>query len=270
MRHMKSFARFLAVMATVVLAVNAQAQFSLTGTTYSQNFDSLGSAGTSLSGLTGWAAGTNATDQTAGGDLNGKVQGAIQAAAALTVGTGSGTAGANYNFGSTGSGDRALGSLGSASKTRLTEFELVNNTGLTISDLTISYTGEEWRLGKTGNDTSTSQPDTLSFAYSVNGTAFTLAGSSFNFVSPTTSGTVGALDGNVNHTTGLGGTLSGVNIANGATFYLRWIDPDSSGSDNGLAIDDLSLTATVVPEPSTFLMVGAGLAGLLAIRRRRS
>jgi hypothetical protein len=255
-------------MAVAVLAVNAQAQFSLTGTTYNQNFDSLGSAGTSLAGLTGWAAGTNPPTQSASGDASGKVQGAIQNVPTLLVGTGSDNTGGNYNFGSTGSGERALGSLGSASKTRLTEFEFVNNTGKTISDLAISYTGEEWRLGKTGNDTSTSQPDTLSFAYSVNGTAFTLAGSSFNFVSPTTSGTVGALDGNVNHTTNLGGTLTGINIANNATFYLRWIDPDSTGSDNGLAIDDVALTA--IPEPSTFLMVGAGLIGLLAIRRRRS
>jgi len=260
------------VVATGIFAVSqASAQYSLTGTSYSQNFDQLGSAGTSLSLITGdgWYAGTNGTKQTATGDAYGQVNGALQSVAPLLVGTGSGNTGGNYNFGATSASDRALGSLASASLTRLTEFRFVNNTGLTISDLTINYTGEEWRLGKTGNDTSTGNPDTMFVYYSFDGSTFTAAGSSFNFVSPTTSGTTGALDGNANSVTGIGGTLSGINIANGATFYVRWVDPDSSGSDNGLAIDNFSLTAAI-PEPSTILLVGMGLIGLLTVRRRRS
>ena len=260
----------LGIVAALALAtLQASAQFSLTGTSYTQDFDSLGSAGTDLSPLTGWVAGTNQPPQSASGDLNARTNGVITSQA-LVVTDGATTSGFNYNVGTTGSGERAVGAIGSSLKTRLTEFSFINNTGVTITDLTISYTGEQWRLGKTGPDAGSGLPDTMLFAYGTDGITFTVAGSSFNFVSPTTAGTVGPLDGNLaaNRTTGLGGTLTGVNIANGATFYLRWIDPDSAGSDNLLAIDDFSLTATLIPEPSTMMLVGFGLLGMLALRRR--
>src|SRR5689334_6261471 len=38
-------------------------------------------------------------------------------------------------------------------------------------------------------------------------------------------------------------TLSSLNIAAGATFFIRWIDTDATGADDGLAIDDFSITS---------------------------
>jgi len=38
-------------------------------------------------------------------------------------------------------------------------------------------------------------------------------------------------------------TITGLNIANGATFYLRWSDFNATGSDDGLGIDDFSIEA---------------------------
>ena len=38
-----------------------------------------------------------------------------------------------------------------------------------------------------------------------------------------------------------------LSIANGATFWIRWNDIDATGADDGLAVDDFSLTPNAVP-----------------------
>ena len=53
--------------------------------------------------------------------------------------------------------------------------------------------------------------------------------------------------------------------------FLRWFDPNDSGNDHGLSIDDLSVSFTVtpVPEPREYAAVAAlGLLGFAAYRRR--
>jgi hypothetical protein len=88
-------------------------------------------------------------------------------------------------------------------------------------------------------------------------------------------GSAATLNGNLAaNRLAIGSTVSGLSIANNATFGIRWIDVDVSGSEDGLAIDDLSLSTTtaqsVVPEPATWAMFigGFGLVGG-ALRRRR-
>src|SRR4051812_24551029 len=81
-------------LAAAVLAVganSAHAAFSVTTSTYSQNFDDLGSAGTSTGALDG-PGGTTWSVGTGTGVLTSPTQ-------TVTVSTGTGTAGANYNFG---------------------------------------------------------------------------------------------------------------------------------------------------------------------------
>ena len=253
---MKTAVKFtLGLVAALALTISqAQAQFSLT-TTYTQNFDSMGTTGTTAP--TGWFVGTGVTN------------GALTATTIL-VGTGSGTTGGNYNFGSNGvnlATDRALGSLGSGSTARLTEFRFTNNTGLTIDSLTISWTGEQYRVGGTA-----AVDNELALFYSTDGSTFTAAGTdAFDFHTPVDAGTAAALDGNAaaNRVTGLGGTISALSIADGATFYLRWVDGDSPSSENAVSIDDLTIAFTTVPEPSTVSLVGLGLVGMLTFARRR-
>jgi hypothetical protein len=55
-----------------------------------------------------------------------------------------------------------------------------------------------------------------------------------------------------NRTT-ISATITGLSIANGATFFIRWTDTDASGSDDGLAIDDFSLTATAAVPTGPFI-----------------
>src|SRR5262249_18335287 len=57
---------------------------------------------------------------------------------------------------------------------------------------------------------------------------------------------IGALDGNlaVNRTT-VSATISSLNIPNGSTFFIRWTDFDATNADDGLGIDDFSITPSL-------------------------
>jgi hypothetical protein len=56
-------------------------------------------------------------------------------------------------------------------------------------------------------------------------------------------GTVGLRNGNdAAYRTSLSNTISGLNIAVGQIFWIRFVDINVSGTDDGLAVDDFSLT----------------------------
>ena len=252
-------------------ATYANAQVSLTGTSYAQNFDSMGSAGTTTP--TGWTVDSTANSAAATGVTDAPVNtGAVSATTTVVAGTGSSATGANYNFGVAGTnvvGERALGSLASAGNQRDSYVSFTNNTGLIISQFSLSYDGEQWRVGDT-----TTAVNVLTLQYSATGLSgsWVALGSGFNFTSPITTGGPGALDGNAaaNRAAGIGGTyVPGANIANGSSFYLRWADPDDGGSDNGMATDNFNITLTLVPEPGTWLAGGLMLVGLISSQRRR-
>jgi hypothetical protein len=208
-------------------SISAWAQISLTtlGTPYSQNFDSLASSGTSSTVPAGWAFTETGTS----------------ANTTYTAGTGSSTTGDTYSFGSTASTERAFGGLRSASLVPIIGASFSNNTGSAISSLDIAYTGEQWRLG------TRNRFDSLHFQISVDATNLTngtwMSISALHFVTPDTSGTAGARDGNAaSNRTVLSANVSSLSIAAGANFWIRWIDFDAAGADDGLAIDNFSLT----------------------------
>ena len=68
-----------------------------------------------------------------------------------------------------------------------------------------------------------------------------------------------------------GNIFIGGNLFTSASVLIGGYSP---GTFNNLfqegTFDALTLTGTVIPEPSTMMLVGTGLLGLLAIRRRRS
>jgi hypothetical protein len=214
----------------VMLAVmGAWGQVSIpsVGTPVTQDFNTLASSGTSSTLPTGWVlleTGTNFNTT-------------------YTAGTGSGNAGDTYSFGAASNSERAFGTLLSGSLTPTIGASFTNNTGTTITGLVISYTGEQWRLG------TAARVDRLDFQYSVNATSLATASGtwtdvdSLDFSSPFTTAT-GARDGNAaENRTAISFTISSLNIPNGATFWIRWNDFNASGADDGLAIDDFSLTA---------------------------
>src|SRR5204862_3072057 len=64
-----------------------------------------------------------------------------------------------------------------------------------------------------------------------------------NFNPPVTAGTAGALDGNAAaNRTAISSTITGLSIPNGASFFIRWTDTDATGADDGLSVDDFSIT----------------------------
>ncbi|HPG94670.1 MAG TPA: Calx-beta domain-containing protein, partial [Dokdonella sp.] len=199
------------------------------GAASTQNFDTLSNtAGSTTNNLTipGWFL------TESGGGARDNEQYAVD--------TGGSNTGDSYSYGAAASTDRALGGLRSGTLIPIFGACLTNNTGATISSLDIAYTGEEWRLGVAG------RTDQLNFEYSTNATDLvtgTWTGvAALNFVTPDTV-TVGAKNGNAAaDRTALSTNIGSLAIANGATFWLRWTDIDVSGVDDGLAVDDFSLT----------------------------
>lgn len=252
--------RHAAVSALLVAAASAPAQADTvvltTATTYTQDFDTLAASGTSSTLPTGVQIAET------GANAN----------ATYTAGTGSSNTGNTFSFGAANSTDRALGGLRSGSLIPLFGLAFTNDTGRTITDLSIAFTGEQWRLGFAG------RADRLDFQYAI-GTDTIAAGNfldvdALDFSSPSTTG-VGAKDGNAAAFRAVTlGTITGLTIADGQSFAIRFSDFNAADADDGLAIDDFSLTPTLaaaVPEPASWAMLigGFGLAGA-AMRRRNT
>jgi hypothetical protein len=254
-----SYRRVSAMLGAAVLVVanTGHAAISLTGAGDAQNFDTLASSGTSSSMPLGWSfseSGNNANTT-------------------YTAGTGSGNTGDTFSFGSTGTSERALGGLQSGNLSPTFGVEYANGMGVTITSLTISYFGEQWRLG------ALSRLDRLDFQYSTDATSLTTGiwtdVDTLDFVAPVTTGSTGALDGNaVQNRQQITSSIMGLSIQAGSSFWLRWTDLNASGADDGLAVDDFTIAAIAVPEPSTFvagalLVLPFGVQGIRWLRSRK-
>ncbi len=206
------------------LTSNAQVIITTTATASTQNFNTLkATAGTSTTVPTGWKfleTGTNANTS-------------------YTTDAGSSTTGDTYSYGTGTSTERAFGALRSGSLISTLGVQVKNSTGQTITSLTISYTGEQWRCG------TTARTDQLDFQYSFNATSLSSGtwtdANTLDFLSPSTT-TTGSKDGNATANRSVKtATITGLSIANNAIFWLRWNDADASGADDGLSIDDFSI-----------------------------
>ncbi len=234
---MKKLLLGLSLFLSVVFNSSGQS-ISLTtaGTPYTQNFDQLSNtAGSTTNNLTipGWFL-----NETGGGARDNE-QYAVDAGSSLT--------GDTYSYGSAASTDRAIGSLRSGTLISTFGAFFTNNTAAPVTSIQISYTGEQWRLGTAG------RTDQLAFSYSTDAASFTTGTwtsvSALDFTSPITT-TVGAKDGNdATYRTAINSVITGLNIPVGGTIFIRWDDVDVSGADDGLAVDDFSLTANHAPLP---------------------
>ncbi len=186
------------------------------------------------------------------------------------IGNGSHSASGFYNFGngnpavkSKNSTQRSLGSLNDASNRSIMYGVLIeNNTGKKITSLDISYMGKVWRIGS-----SATQVDTLLFSYVVLtsqnslrdlrdrrkylGEIRTRTFAGLDFVSPTPLLCTADIAARVEvdgedpaNQAMVSGTLP-VTINPGEVVLLRWEDNDEQGDDHALAIDDLTVRATL-------------------------
>jgi uncharacterized protein len=204
------------------------------GTPITENFNTLPASGSATfvnnTTLPGWYSARTGTGTT------------------IVANDGSSNAGNLYSYGTGTNTDRALGSLGSGNAAVGNLFWgiiLKNTSGSTVTSLAVSYTGEQWR-------NSAAAAQTVAFSY-ITGTTLTgsladfqaagTAVTQLDFTSPITGGTAGALDGNAAaNRTALSFTINGLNLADQQQILLRWSDPDHTGSDHGLSIDDFSVT----------------------------
>jgi len=79
-------------------------------------------------------------------------------------------------------------------------------------------------------------------------------------------GTTGVKDGNTNRIV-VSGSVTSLSIASDAAFWLRWTAFDASGSDDGLAVDDLQVTVqnTTAVTLRTFSAAPQGVAAALPL-----
>jgi hypothetical protein len=175
------------------------------------------------------------------------------AAASATVtqqaSSGSPTNGGTYNFGSSAS-ERAVGAMTSgsfASPNNLIGF-FQNTNASSLTSLTIAYDAERYRINTAAAS--------VQFFYSLNGTAWTavtagdIATSSF----PTGSSTYNFATGTIINKTGI--SITGLNIATNGSFYLRWNINTTGSSSQGIAIDNISVTAAFAAATPTITSSG--------------
>ncbi len=179
--------------------------------------------------------------------------------ASYGISNGSGITPDTYSYGAGASIERALGSQRTGTSTFGSQWgvSFTNNTGKTITELDVSYIGEQWRLG------TAFIVDFLIVEYSLDATALN-DGSwtevpALRFVNPTffLPYPGNTLDGNLaTNQDFLQGTITGLNIPDGATFWLRWTDFDVAGTDDehAMAVDQFSLSTTLVGSDTELYM----------------
>jgi hypothetical protein len=222
-----------------VLACDVNAQFNIPNANYvyTQNFNTLDTAFlTNSSNLpTGWAIKERGTGVNT---VNDQYKGNL----------GSSNTGDVYSFGSLGTTERALGSLASGSNQSCWGAKFVNNSANdTITRLIVSFRMEQWRGGG-----ARTVPDSTNFYYSttINNIDTFNAGTTgwipfsklslHSLVNP--SGTGNSLDGNASPNNSIKTDSFNVTILPGAYIVLKWADSNYINNDDGLAIDDLSIT----------------------------
>lgn len=201
---------------------------ALTGTTYSQNFDAMVSgsgasvpAGWGVSGTASPTYATLGTTVTATGSAGGNW-----------------TAGGTYVFTSSAGADKSLGFMysGGYGGPRSVVFGFSNNTGLLITDLSLAFDYEQYRVNTRGM--------TFNLFSSTDGTNWT----SQAFGTQAYTGTASSYP-NPPTTVSKTGTLAAVNIATNSNFYLRWDLAATTGSTYSSApaigVDNFTMAASL-------------------------
>jgi hypothetical protein len=245
-----------AMMLACASGTMAQVTITNPATPYTQNFDALPNTGTGNPPLASWTQNSTLPGWYTFTANNADVE---QPARILLVGTGSSNSGGIYSFGAAApSTQRTFGFLGSGTTFRMSSgVTLLNNTGSTISSISIQYTGRQFR-----QTTSTTQ-NVVRFSYQITPATLTtfadwkrtddatpgttwIDNALLNFAAPKFGAAVaadGAIDGLA---AGNFSTIGPVNIGslswgNGQYLTLRWAGRDNAGNDQGLGIDDLTV-----------------------------
>lgn len=201
------------------------------GVTVSENFDTIGTASTTL------------TDNTAPFLGFYTLRSAANVAPKPLV-AGNGTVGTSqfYNFGSTGNPNRAVGWINANGVTSSLGLRLRNNGSQAISSLRIRFTGEQWRDGN-------GSAEIMLFAYQVGATVTSLSAGTytnlpaFTFTSPNAIGGANVWDGDLPANRVSFDQTVAITIPVGEEIMLRWSSLGTSAQGDGIGVDDIAITA---------------------------
>lgn len=235
-----------------LLPLVSQAQIQVTGSggPYTQNFDSLtrttpaGSPWVDNVTLPGWYASTTFM--------------------------GYGTNLTFDNTGPSGSTDRALGAEPDYPPV-LFGARFVNGSGGMMSGFSVTYDGEQWQSGG-------SLAPGLVFSYRIfsagAGSISALNGwvdiPALNYNGSVYTFGILPVDGNqaANRQAGINSSITGINLAPGEELWIRWSASDNGATSVVLAVDNLSVSFTAIPEPAAYTAL-LGCAALLLARSAR-
>jgi hypothetical protein len=268
--------------AVITVVTHSSVAYTIAGAVYTQSFDSLPDPGAITINASNTATINNVTYSLAnpldfafpveatgagGLGLSSTMSGWYGAAATgikLGAQAGDQTTGGIISFGSTGgtSANRALGLL-ATSTSGATAFavRILNQTVNTLNNMTLSFTGELWRQQTTAK--------TLAFSYYVDPTGaagfstanITAALPALNVSFPTGAETAGETAPLLTSSLGVTNQLIS-SCPPGAALWLMWQMSSDAGSAQGLAIDNLSFSATgpqtVIP-PLNIALTSSGV-----------
>ncbi len=199
---------------------------------YSQNFDTLISSGNMP-----WVNDTTLPDWFA------ERSGASPTTFNIQADDGTTATNILFSYGTVNSTERALGTRGGR------DFAygvlLGNVSPYTITDLTVTYFGEQWR-------DSDAQAQTVRFAYQKSGSPIAAMDPddftnwttfpSLDFTSPQYTSWSGPIDGNLPANRVMKtANISGLNLLPGQFIMLKWDDPNYGGNDHDLGIDNVEI-----------------------------
>lgn len=264
----------VALVATLGVLGTANAA-SLTGAGYSDNFDELGTTGTSLP--SGWAlydgeSGTTHSTWTTGIVANG-ASGSVASMVLNSTGlTASNSPSTTNNNGFNAEAVTAAGTLAGATDRVIAtsptgidgsawQLTLTNNTGAALSSLNVSYD-----IDRVSSPAQSEELPGYELFYSTDGSTWTNV-SQFN---PTLTGTGGSpAVPNTNGVTTVSGNFTLANaVANGATVELRWVDDNAVNPSPDQIIGLNNVAVAPVPLPAGLPLLGSVLGGLGLFARR--
>ncbi len=194
---------------------------------YSEDFSGMGATETTF--LPGWTAINVANGST------------------LTMGVTNGSAGSGniYNVGAVGSEERAFGTISDGTTIPALGAVFTNNTGNTVSKISIQTRMEQWR--ESGN---ASVNETVAFSYSFNATSLNdgtwTTVTALNLNEKLTNATSNnAVNGNLaaNYSL-LSNIITGLNWANGTNLWIKWTDVNDAGNNGLYAIDNFIISVS--------------------------
>jgi hypothetical protein len=148
-------------------------------------------------------------------------------------GPGTSVNGGYWGYGITEDDEWSLGALRSTATGNITyTLSLTNNTGFTIHEIELAWDYEQWRYAGNTSGLNCTGLGALAGNGSLNNSDFTGAATGTNGIVSVTPVSI---------------VLSGLNIVNGAGFGISWVTTDITGSDNGVALDNFSISACSEP-----------------------